>query len=805
MTSTDPKIHAAFRALFETLPGLHLAVLPNDPEFTIVAISDAAAHKIPRREFVGQPLSDAFCDRLSLLSSGPVDMGRLTCALSAALRQKTPQEISRCDGQEGRCGPGDLLAEVVPVISADGSVESLVVKLHGPQSPDTGLPRRAVGDTKPEVQAESRQDDPTDALEIINELGQTIAAERDLNRLVQSVTDVATTLTGAQFGAFFYNVLNESGESYYLYTLSGVPREAFAGFPMPRNTQVFAHTFNGVGNVRLDDVRNDPRYGKNPPYYGMPAGHLPVVSYLAVPVTSRAGEVLGGLFFGHPEPGRFTERHERIVTAIASQAAVAMDNARLYEAVTEREDRLNAAMEASGVGTWDFHPQTGDLRWDDRCKAIFGLPPEARVTYDLFLNALHPDDRDRVDQAVKAALDPNGTHEFECEYRVVGIDDGTVRWASAKGRSYFPKSGSGQESAVRFVGSILDITTRRALEEQQARMAALVASSEDAIVSKDLNGIVTSWNASAERIYGWPAEEIVGRSKALVIPPDLPNELPAILAKIRAGERIDHYETRRIRKDGTIFDAAISVSPVRDTTGAIIGAATIVRDITERKAADRELLHRQEQVERLNERLKRAMQETHHRVKNNLQIVGAMIDMQVMEHMAGDTLPLSELRRLGTHIRTLAVVHDMLTKSLRESEDDQLVSSSFVLDELLNLLVQTSGTRHIETQLADVPIRSKHALSLSLILNELVSNAVKHASDTVEVVFAVEGNEGRLSVRDNGPGFPVGFDPLRHANTGLELVQVLAETDLKGEARFENRPTGGACVTILFAMQNAQM
>ena len=134
-------------------------------------------------------------------------------------------------------------------------------------------------------------------------MGQIISAELDLHNTVQAVTNAATQLTGARFGSFFYNVLNEEGASYMLYTLAGVPREAFAHFPMPRATDLFGPTFRGEGVVRIDDVKQDPRYGKNSPYYGMPEGHLPVISYLAVPVVSRSGEVMGGLFFGHPEPG----------------------------------------------------------------------------------------------------------------------------------------------------------------------------------------------------------------------------------------------------------------------------------------------------------------------------------------------------------------------------------------------------------------------------------------------------------------------------------------------------------------------
>jgi PAS domain S-box-containing protein len=173
-------------------------------------------------------------------------------------------------------------------------------------------------------------------LELLNRTGVAVAAELDLEKLVQMVTDAGVELSHAEFGAFFYNVIRDTGESYTLYTLSGAPREAFEKFPMPRNTAIFEPTFRGRGPVRSDDILADARYGKSAPYHGMPKGHLPVRSYLAVPVTSRSGEVLGGLFFGHARTGVFNERAERIVTALAAQAAVAIDNARLYQ-MSQRE------------------------------------------------------------------------------------------------------------------------------------------------------------------------------------------------------------------------------------------------------------------------------------------------------------------------------------------------------------------------------------------------------------------------------------------------------------------------------------
>ncbi|ANL68344.1 sensor histidine kinase/response regulator hybrid protein (plasmid) [Rhizobium phaseoli] len=172
----------------------------------------------------------------------------------------------------------------------------------------------------------------SEALAVVNRAGAAITVEPDVERLTQIVVDAGVTLTGAEFGAFFYNVDDGEGGSYMLYALSGVDRKNFEKFPMPRNTKVFAPTFDGEGIVRSDDILLDPRYGLNAPHSGMPKGHLPVRSYLAVPVKSRDGSVIGGLFFGHAEPGRFSQATEASLVSLAGQSAVAIDNIRLFRA-----------------------------------------------------------------------------------------------------------------------------------------------------------------------------------------------------------------------------------------------------------------------------------------------------------------------------------------------------------------------------------------------------------------------------------------------------------------------------------------
>ncbi|MCQ8783406.1 response regulator [Aurantimonas sp. CSK15Z-1] len=178
----------------------------------------------------------------------------------------------------------------------------------------------------------------TEALSIVNEAGAKITAELDIERAVQVAVDASVELTEAEFGAFFYNTVDAAGESYMLYALAGADRNAFSRFPHPRNTDIFAPTFRGEGIVRSNDITQDPRYGRNLPHSGMPVGHLPVRSYLAVPVRSRTGDVLGGILLGHPEAGRFDDASEASLVSLAGQAAVAIDNARLLQSA-ERELR----------------------------------------------------------------------------------------------------------------------------------------------------------------------------------------------------------------------------------------------------------------------------------------------------------------------------------------------------------------------------------------------------------------------------------------------------------------------------------
>ena len=299
------------------------------------------------------------------------------------------------------------------------------------------------------AKAEAALREETRTLETLNDIGAALAAELDLERLVQMLTDAGVALTGARFGSYFHNVMDETGERLHLYTLSGAERADFEGMGRPRATAIFGPTFRNEGVVRADDILVDPRYGRSEPHRGMPAGHLPVRSYLAVPVVSRSGAVLGGLIFGHPDPGRFTDRHERLMTGLAAQAAVAIDNARLFQAEQQLNETLEQRVRERTLELEDAHEA---LRQSQKMEAVGQLT--GGIAHD-FNNML---------AVVIGSLDLLG--------RRVGIDD-------PRAKRYLDAAADGARRAALLTQRLLAFSRQQPLRPEPVDANALVAGMSD--------------------------------------------------------------------------------------------------------------------------------------------------------------------------------------------------------------------------------------------------------------------------------------------------------------------------------------
>ena len=245
--------------------------------------------------------------------------------------------------------------------------------------------------------------------------------------------------------------------------------------------------------------------------------------------------------------------------------------------------------------------------------------------------------------------------------------------------------------------------------------------------------------------------------------------------------------------DGAHLSTFVTVSPLPvEVEGCL---CMVVTDLTEQKSMRRS----QAEIGALNIRLQRAMTETHHRVKNSLQIMCALVDLQLSEY--DEHVPAEKLRQLNLQVRTLATVHDVLTQQSKEDAEGRTISSQLLLGQLIPMLQQIAVPRLIHYRIEDVALLAQQGVSLSLIVNELVLNALKHGQGDVEVTFRTQGEAAVLEVSDDGDGLPPGFDPAVQASTGIYLVQNLALMDLHGETAYENRSASrGACIRVTFPL-----
>lgn len=280
----------------------------------------------------------------------------------------------------------------------------------------------------------------------------------------------------------------------------------------------------------------------------------------AVPIRNASGKAVGAVMVFHD----------------------VMERRRTERELRQSEARQNLAMEAGQMGAWEWIIATGKVTWSATLEAIHGLTPGTfGGSFEDIQREIHPDDHARVMTRIQESLEHQ--NDFGVEYRIIK-PDGTLCWIEARGKLFMDSHGQPE----RMAGVCMDITARKKLEEVRSRLAAVVEFSDDAIVSKTLQGIITTWNAGAQRIFGYSAEEVIGKSITILIPPDRGDEETRILERVKQGKTVLPYETIRVTKDGRLLNVSLTVSPVKDASGIIVGVSKIARDITQRKQAEAE-------------------------------------------------------------------------------------------------------------------------------------------------------------------------------------------------------------------------
>jgi PAS domain S-box-containing protein len=471
------------------------------------------------------------------------------------------------------------------------------------------------------------------------------------------------------------------------------------------------------------------------------------------------------------------------------------DRIRAEQALRENEERLRLATQAGKVGVWDWDVRGNHVSWTEPVYHMHGVKlGEFDGKVESFSSLIHLKDRDFVRTEIEKAL--HGEASYEVEFRVP-MPDGSNNWLYTHAAVLRDSDGP-----YRMIGATVDITERKLGELELARAAAIVGSSRDAIVGKDLNGTITSWNLGAERLFGYSADEAVGRPISMLIPSDRVDEESGILDRLRKGEYIDHFETKRQHKDGTLLDISLTVSPLADANGQIVGASKIARDMTERKQAevakrDREIMSRL--VEAQEAERHRIARDLHDHLGQQLTALRLKIE-SIRSKCDGNESLAMEMETLQIYASRLDMDINYLAWELRPTELDQLgledALGSFVREwsKTYGISAEFHGTKSNGPRL-----HADTETNLYRIVQEGLNNILKHAAATsVSVLFERRAGQATLIIEDNGGG----FDPDSNGNNGagrngLGLIGMRERTALLGGTMdIESRPGEGTTVFV---------
>ncbi|MEO8064579.1 MAG: PAS domain S-box protein [Pseudomonadota bacterium] len=419
------------------------------------------------------------------------------------------------------------------------------------------------------------------------------------------------------------------------------------------------------------------------------------------------------------------------------------------------EERLSAmfAQAAVGIATADIDGKFLDANY--KFCSIVGLALEELRELTV-AELTHPDDLPVTKERIRGLLAGEIT-SYELEKRFVHANGSPV-WISANVTLLRAENGEAEQ----FIGVIQDIAERRQADEVRSRLAAVVESSDDAIISKTLDGIITTWNPGAERLFGYCAEEVIGKPITLLIPPELQAEEPAILARLRSGEHIDHYETTRVRKDGTLIHVSLTSSPIKDSRGRIIGASKIARDVTASKQAEAAL-------RAIDQRKDEFLATLAHELRNPLAPIRQAAAISSAPGATNEQKLWSQ-QVISRQVRHMsALLDDLLDISRITRGRPELRESQTSLRGVVEMAVETARPLIDEKQhrllieMRDEPVEfAADPLRLSQVLSNLLTNAAKYTDPhgTIRLQAFADAHTVTISVTDTGIG--LSRDMLNH-------------------------------------------
>jgi len=322
-----------------------------------------------------------------------------------------------------------------------------------------------------------------------------------------------------------------------------------------------------------------------------------IKSTLGFPLWIGNGAVFGVLSFDSTtRPRKYSETLVQRLQLLAQVFGNAIARKRIEQALIGSEMRLRLAAGAAKAGLWTLKADTGQIWATDESKALFGLAPSEELTLNKFLDLVYMEDRESVRNIIEEAFQSG--EERSVEYRIKRRDAGT-RWILSRGRCC--SEVFGQPNLL--MGVSFDVTEQKQHEAIRVRHSAIVESCNEAIIATNLHGVILDWNAAAELLYGYTAEEATGQKIDFIVPIELRDEETSMLTRTGAGERIDRSELVRLRKDGKKIDVSLSLSPIRDSAGQIVGVSRVASDISEDKRVREELLKSYVEIRELKEKL----------------------------------------------------------------------------------------------------------------------------------------------------------------------------------------------------------